>query len=175
MAHRRSPYVTRALAGTAAALLAVAVVFSAGGTRELLIGLALVGLLVPVTWIDLDRRLIPNWLTAAGALAAVAIWLATDPSRLPAQLLWAAGAGGFLLAAALVRPDGMGMGDVKLAAVLGLLLGDGVVAALLVALLTGVAIGVLIALRRGVPAARTATLPFGPMLALGGAVAFLVA
>lgn len=140
--------------------------------EHLLIGVALAALLVPVVWIDLDRRVIPNRLTAAGALAGVAIWLVVDPSRLPAQLLWAAGAGGFLLLAALARPDGMGMGDVKLTAVLGLLLGAGVVVALLVALVAGALAGAAVLACRGVRAARTATLPFGPFLALGAVVAW---
>ncbi|MDO8210826.1 prepilin peptidase [Conexibacter sp. CPCC 206217] len=171
MAHRHSLRLQIALACAGATLLAL-VVLVADGTRERLIGATLVALLVPVTWIDLDRRLIPNRLTAAGALAALAIGLVADPARLPAQLLWGTAAGGFLLAAALIRPDGMGMGDVKLAAVLGLLLESTVVVALLVALVTAALAGAALAIRRGIRSAREATLPLGPFLALGACVAF---
>ncbi len=136
-------------------------------------GLLLVALLAPVCWIDLDRRLIPNRLTAAGALAAIALTLATAPGDLPAALAWAAGAGGFLLLPALIRPDGMGMGDVKLAAVLGLFLGPAVVAALLIGLLAATLAGGVVVLTAG--GFRTATLPLGPFLALGALAGFLLA
>ena len=150
-----------------------AVVLASDGTRELLLGLALTAVLVPAALIDLDHRLIPNVLTLAGAIAALAIGLATDPSGVPEQLLAGAAAGGFLLAAALARPGGMGMGDVKLAAVLGLFLGWEVGVALLVALLAGTIVGVAVIARRGVAEGRRTALPFGPFLALGGMVALL--
>lgn len=199
MADRRAVDPTLALAVVVAALLALVVMVTAANLRAGLLGVTLVAVVVPASWIDLDRRLIPNRLTAAGAVAAVAIGLATDPAGVPAQLLWGAAAGGFLLAAALARPGGMGMGDVKLAAVLGLLLGSAVVVALLVALLAGALAGVVLvanAARRAARAAvtasggarattptasaarptrealRTATLPFGPFLALGALVAW---
>jgi leader peptidase (prepilin peptidase)/N-methyltransferase len=155
------------------AVAAVAVALASDGTRELLLGLALTALLVPAALIDLDHRLIPNRLTLAGALAALAIGLATDPSGVPTQLLAGVAAGAFLLAAALARPGGMGMGDVKLAAVLGLFLGWEVGVALLVALLAGTLVGLVVIARRGVAEGRRTALPFGPFLALGGIVALL--
>lgn len=155
------------------AAAAVAVVLASDGTRELVLGLTLTALLVPIALIDLDHRLIPNVLTLAGAVAAVAIGLATDPAGVPEQLLAAGAAGGFLLAAALAKPGGMGMGDVKLAAVLGLFLGWEVGVALLVALLSGTLIGLVVIARRGMEEGRRTALPFGPFLALGGMVALL--
>lgn len=155
------------------AVVAVAVVLASDGTRELLLGLALTAVLVPIALIDLDHRLIPNVLTLAGACAALAIGMATDPAGVPEQLLAGAAAGGFLLAAALARPGGMGMGDVKLAAVLGLFLGWDVGVALLVALLAGTLVGLVVIARRGVAEGRRTALPFGPFLALGGMVALL--
>ena len=68
-------------------------------------------------------------------------------------------------------PAGMGMGDVKLLAVMGLLLGAPVVVALLIALLGNVLTGAYLAVRHGVKAARKTALPFGPYLALGGLIA----
>lgn len=139
-----------------------------------LTGIALAALLVPVALIDVRRRTIPNRLTLAGAVVALALAAASgDPGAATQRLLAGAGAGGFLLAAALARPDGMGMGDVKLAAVLGLFLGPAVAIALLVALLGGALAGAWVLARHGAARARAATIPFGPYLALGAAIAWL--
>jgi len=162
------------LVEAASAALAVAVVLTRGGAHDLLLGLVLVALLVPVALIDLDHRLIPNSLTLVGALAALASGLATDPGGVPEQLIAGAAAGGFLLAAALARPGGMGMGDVKLAAVLGLFLGREVAVALLVALVSGTLAGLVVIARAGVDGeGRKTAIPFGPFLALGGVVGLL--
>ena len=91
--------------------------------------------LVPCAVIDIEHRVIPNRITGPAALMAVAIGLALDAGNEPRRLLWAAVAGGFLLVAALVNPAGMGMGDVKLLAVMGLFLGRSVVVALVFALI----------------------------------------
>jgi leader peptidase (prepilin peptidase) / N-methyltransferase len=125
---------------------------------------ALAAVLVPAAVIDLRRRVIPNALMAAGAAAGLALLALLDPGHLPGHVCAAVAAGTFLLVPALVRPGAMGMGDVKLAAVLGLYLGAAVVPALLVALLAAAAAGI---------AARRRTIPLGPFLALGGAVGLL--
>lgn len=138
------------------------------------LGLALVTLLVPVTLIDLDVRLIPNRLTAPAAVVAVALGAALEPSFLPEQLIAGAAAFSFFLLAALARPGGMGLGDVKLAGVMGLYLGAAVAPALGMALVAGVAVGVAVIARQGAAAGRRAQVPFGPFLALGGVVAILV-
>src|SRR4051812_2948962 len=78
---------------------------------------------------DVRSRRIPNALTGAGALAAAACGAGGDGRRVAAG----AGVAAFLGAAALVRPDGMGLGDAKLAGVMGLCLGPPVFAALLAA------------------------------------------
>jgi leader peptidase (prepilin peptidase)/N-methyltransferase len=155
------------------AALAIAVVLTRSGAHDVALGLVLVALLVPIALIDLDHRLIPNRLTGAGALAALAIGLATDPGGVPQQLAAGAAAGGFLLIAALARPGGMGMGDVKLAGMLGLFLGREVAVALLVALLAGTLAGLVVIARRGAQRGRKTAIPFGPFLALGGVVALL--
>jgi leader peptidase (prepilin peptidase)/N-methyltransferase len=124
--------------------------------------------------VDLECRIIPNRITGPAAGVAVALGLVLDPAGEPKRLLWAAIAGGFLFVFAMISPKGMGMGDVKLLAVMGLFLGRPLVIALLVALLANVVAGAVIAGRRGVGAARKTTLPFGPFLAAGGVVAALV-
>jgi leader peptidase (prepilin peptidase)/N-methyltransferase len=126
-----------------------------------LLGVALVSVLVAAALVDVRRRVIPNRLTAAGAAVGLALLALVDPGHLAVHLVAAAGAGGFFLAAAMLRPGDLGMGDVKLATVLGLYLGAAVVAALLVALLAATAVGL---------AGRRTTVPLGPFLALGGVV-----
>jgi leader peptidase (prepilin peptidase)/N-methyltransferase len=153
--------------------LAVAVVLVKHSTHDVALGLVLVGILVPIALIDLEHRIIPNTITLPAALAALAIGLATRPSGVPEQLIAGAAAGGFLLAFVLAYPKGMGMGDVKLAAVLGLFLGRSVAVGLLVGVATAMAVGVAIMSRVGVAAGRKTAVPFGPFLAFGGVVALL--
>ena len=74
--------------------------------------------------------------------------------------------------AALAYPAGMGMGDVKLAGVMGLYLGLSVIPALFIAFLAGTVVGLVIMAREGT-GARKKGVPFGPFLALGGIVAVL--
>jgi leader peptidase (prepilin peptidase)/N-methyltransferase len=124
--------------------------------------------------IDLEHRIIPNKLTGPAAIAAVVIGLALDPGGEPERLIAAAAGGGFFLLAALAAPGGMGMGDVKLAGVLGLFLGAAVAPALLIALLSGVLVSVVVIARKGVAGGRKTAIPFGPFLAFGGIVAMLV-
>ncbi len=153
----------------AAALASVVLCAAVAGVRAPGLGVALMPLLVAATLIDLERRVIPNRLTLAGALAALTLLALTAPGALAEHAVAGAGAGGFLLAAHLIKPDGMGMGDVKLAGVLGLFLGRAVVEALLVALLAGSLAALVIGLRQG----RGASFAFGPYLALGGVVGAL--
>lgn len=171
--HQRIParYPLTELAMAVAFALTV-IVLGPGDVAELALGLILCALLVTVTLTDLDRRVIPNAILAAGAIAALAIVAAADPGSLPERLVAALGAGGFLLAVALAYPKGMGMGDVKLAAVLGLFLGRAVVPAMLVAVIAGAVIGLAIIARHGADARKRA-IPFGPYLALGGLVGLL--
>jgi leader peptidase (prepilin peptidase) / N-methyltransferase len=133
---------------------------------------SLLVLLVVVTVADLRARLVPDRALAAATAVIVPLAAAIDPGSLPERGLAAAGAGGFLLAAALVRPGAMGLGDVKLAAVLGLYLGRGVLAALLLACFSGSLFGLALIARHGC-AARWRTIPFAPFISLG-ALAVLV-
>src|SRR3712207_1677359 len=149
------------------ALLCAAVLLDQGADRGAWLGLAFVVLLVPVTTIDLDHRIIPNVLMAIGAVGAIALLLATDAGALPEHLVAAVAAGGFLLVAALAYPGGMGMGDVKLAAGMGLFLGRDVAAAMLVALVAGPGVGGLIIARKGPPEGPRNPIPVGPVLVPG--------
>lgn len=141
---------------------------------EVALGALLLATCAVAARVDVARRVIPNRLTGSAALAAIATGLVLDPGGEPARLAASLGAGGVLLAAALVRPDGMGMGDAKLAGVMGLCLGPAVAVALAAAFVAGGLYGVGILLAHGVRAARAATMPFAPCLALGSAVGVAV-
>ena len=133
-----------------------------------------VAALVAVTITDLRARLVPNRITGGVALIGLVGWALTDPGSIPGRLLAAALAGGVFLVANRLSPAGMGMGDVKLVALLGLFLRGGVVLATLVALGAGCLLGVALVARRGLAEGRRATIPFAPFLAAGALSCLLV-
>ena len=139
---------------------------------EVVLGLVFVTTLLAITLTDLERRVIPNKVLLAATVAGVAIVAIGDPSSLPERAIAAAAAGGGMFLVALAYPRGMGLGDVKLTAVMGLFLGRNVAPAILVALLAGSVVGLALIAREGA-GARKRAIPFGPFLALGGVVALL--
>ncbi len=154
------------------ALYAATVLVLWDDPAEVALGLVFVTTLAAVTLTDLERRIIPNKILLVAAVTGVAIVVVTDPTSLPERGIAALAAGGLLFLAALAYPRGMGLGDVKLAAVMGLFLGRDVGPALLVALLAGSLVGLAMIARDGA-AARKRAIPFGPFLALGGVVGLL--
>jgi|SRR5580704_7823543 leader peptidase (prepilin peptidase)/N-methyltransferase len=153
------------------AALCVGAVLAHHSAVTIALSVVLILLVVPAAVIDLEHRIIPNQITALGAVLALVIGLALDPAGEPARLIGGAAAGGFLLLAALAYPGGMGMGDVKLAGMMGLFLGSAVAPALLVALLAGVTLGAVVIARKGANEGRKTAVPFGPFLALGAVFA----
>ena len=139
---------------------------------ELVLGLVFVATLAAVTLTDLELRVIPNRILIVSAVAGVVLAAALDPSSLPERAIAAAAAGGLLFAVALAYPRGMGMGDVKLAATMGLYLGRSVAPALLIGFAAGSLFGLALIARHGA-AARKQAVPFGPFLALGGVIGLL--
>jgi leader peptidase (prepilin peptidase)/N-methyltransferase len=155
--------------GLTAVLMALVVILH-GPDRDVWLGFAFVLLLVPIAFIDLDLRLIPNKLTLPGSVLAIVLVAAIHPGDLVEHLIAGLAAFGFLFIAAVVYPAGMGMGDVKLAGMMGLFLGRAVGPAMLVALLTGSVVGIAIMARKGSAEGRKTAIPFGPFLAFGGLV-----
>ena len=141
---------------------------------DIALGIALVTLLVPMTFIDYDTRKIPNKLLAPFAVLALVLGLSLDIDFVPEQLIAAAAGFAFFLVAALAYPAGMGMGDVKLVGVLGLYLGRAVAPAIFIGLIAGVVVGAIIIARVGRAAGRKTAVPFGPFLAFGAVVALFV-
>lgn len=154
------------------ALYAATVLVLWDDPAQLALGLVFVTTLIAVTLTDLERRIIPNKILLVAAVLGVAIAAVADPGSLPERAIAALVAGGLLFAAALAYPRGMGLGDVKLAAVMGLFLGRAVAPAILVALLAGSLFGLALIARHGAEARKRA-IPFGPFLALGGVVGLL--
>ena len=152
-------------------LYAVVVATQEDAVRVVL-GLLLVTALVPIALIDLDVRRIPNVITLPASVAALVAGLALDLDFVPEQLIAGAAAFAFFFLAAWLYPRGMGMGDVKLAGMLGLFLGRAVAPAIMLALLLGVLVGAVVIARLGQKAGRKVAVPFGPFLAIGGIFGF---
>jgi leader peptidase (prepilin peptidase) / N-methyltransferase len=150
------------------------VVASQDDAARIVLGLLLVTALVPITLIDLDHRIIPNRIIGPATLAGVVAIAALDTDFLPEAVIAAVAGGGFFFVAAVLYPRGMGMGDVKLAGMLGVYLGRAVAPAIFIALIAGVAVGAAIIARKGAAEGRKTAVPFGPFLALGAIVAFFV-
>jgi leader peptidase (prepilin peptidase)/N-methyltransferase len=129
--------------------------------------------LVLLTAIDIDRRLLPNAIVLPALGVVLAAQIALFPGRTAEWLLAAFGAALFFYVPLRIYPAGMGMGDVKLAALLGAALGKGVVAALAAGLLAAGSVGVVILVREG-RAGRKKAIAFGPFLALGGLIALFL-
>jgi leader peptidase (prepilin peptidase)/N-methyltransferase len=147
------------------ALLVAGCVLRFGATWDAAVGAAFCACLVAVSATDLERRIIPNGIVVPAAAVILAGNTMLHPS-----VEWVAGglgASAFLLAAALAYPGGMGMGDVKLALLLGVALGRAVPVALLGGMIFALVPSAVLLAKHGA-AARRMRIPFGPFLALGG-------
>ncbi|MGZ8801207.1 MAG: prepilin peptidase [Mycobacterium sp.] len=152
------------------ALTAVAFAVTAavlGLDSDLAWALPFAAMLICVGAIDLDHRLVPNKIVLPAAVYGVVTGVALRLDELPELVIAAAAGFALLLAVALARPGGMGMGDVKLTGVMGLYLGLSLAPALLVAFLMGSLVGVGVMVRGGIEKRKSAV-PFAPFLALGG-------
>jgi len=139
-----------------------------GLTVEAAVAALFCAVLVAVSAIDLEHRIIPNRIVLPATVVVLAANTARDLS--PEWALAALAASGFLFAAALAYPGGMGMGDVKLALLMGAALGRTVPVALMAGMLAAMAPSVVLLVRHG-SKARKMGIPFGPFLAIGSVVA----
>jgi leader peptidase (prepilin peptidase) / N-methyltransferase len=153
-----------------AAALVVACFARFGFEPEAFIGAFFAVVLVALAVIDLERRIIPNRIVLPAAGIVLAARLVFFPDQALTWVLAGVGAALFFLLPLLVYPSGMGMGDVKLAFLLGAALGGAVVTALVVGLLAGSVVALAIIIRGG-HGARKQAIAFGPFLAFGGLVA----
>jgi leader peptidase (prepilin peptidase)/N-methyltransferase len=153
-------------ATTAALVVACGLRF--GLTADAVVAAFFCAALVAITVTDFERFVIPNKIVLPAAAVVLVAQTVRDLS--PEWAIAAAGAALFLFTAALVYPAGMGMGDVKLALLLGAMLGRNVVIAMAVGMVSALIPSIVLLARHGA-AARKMKIPFGPFLALGGVVA----
>lgn len=150
-----------------AALLVGGCVWKFGLHAEALVASFFCLVLVAVSATDLEHRIIPNGIVLPAAAIVLAAQTAVKPS--PEWAIAALGASGALFLAALAYPGGMGMGDVKLALLLGAMLGRTVPIALLLGMAAALVPGLVLLARHG-SKARKMGIPLGPFLALGSVV-----
>jgi leader peptidase (prepilin peptidase)/N-methyltransferase len=151
----------------ATALLIGACVLAFGLTAYAAVAAFFCATLVAVSVTDLELRIIPNRIVLPAAAIVLVAQTVLAPS--PEWALAALGASLILFLAALAYPAGMGMGDVKLALLLGAMLGRTVPVAMMIAMVAALVPALVLLARHG-SAARKMGIPFGPFLALGGIV-----
>jgi leader peptidase (prepilin peptidase) / N-methyltransferase len=149
-------------------LLVAACVWKFGLHPEALVAAFFCLALVAVSATDLEHRIIPNRIVLPAAAAVLVAQTAVRPS--PEWAIGAVAASGFLLVAVLAYPAGMGMGDVKLALLLGAMLGRTVTVALFVGMFAALLPGLVLLARHG-SKGRKMGVPLAPFLALGSLVA----
>ena len=142
-----------------------------GLTPRAAVGAFFCVVLVVISAIDLEHRIIPNRIVVPAAAAALVAQTALDPS--PEWTIAGFGAALFLFVAAVAYPGGMGMGDVKLALLMGAVLGRTVPVAIMLGMFAALVPSVVLIARHG-GAARKMAIPFGPFLALGSVLALFV-
>ncbi|HXZ56014.1 MAG TPA: prepilin peptidase [Gaiellaceae bacterium] len=166
---RISPLYPAVELATAGLVAACFVVFGLSG--EAAVAAFFCAVLVAVTATDLTHRIVPNRIVLPAAVIVLLAQTALYPS--PEWAIGALGAAGFLFAAALAYPAGMGMGDVKLALLLGAMLGRLVAVGLMLGMLAALVPSAVLLARHG-SAARKMGIPFAPFLAFGAVVALFV-
>jgi prepilin signal peptidase PulO-like enzyme (type II secretory pathway) len=162
---RISPLYPLVEAVTAALIVACLAVF--GLTAYALLAAFVCTVLVALSAIDVRQRIVPNRIVLPAAAVVLAAHTLIDPS--PEWALAALGAFTFFFVAALVHPAGLGMGDVKLALLLGAMLGVDVVAGIFLGMIAALVPSVVLLARHG-GRARKMGIPFVPFLALGAIV-----
>jgi leader peptidase (prepilin peptidase)/N-methyltransferase len=150
------------------AVLVVACGLRFGLTADAVVAAFFCAVLVVISAIDIERRIVPNRIVLPATVVVLIAQTLLHPSI--EWVLAAFCAALFLFLPALIYPAGLGMGDVKLALLLGAMLGRNVAVALAVGLLAAFLPSLVLLVAKG-SAARKIALPFAPFLALGGIVA----
>ncbi len=164
----RIPY-TYPLVELATGLMFVVNFYYFGLSLQLLSGIVLVSSLIAISIIDIKFMIIPNVITWPMTGVGIILSIIGDPVRWWFPLAFSAGAFVFMLIIHLVYPKGMGMGDVKLALMIGAFLGSSVIPALFFGFLIGAVFGLLLILTKKRKVKQT--IPFGPFIASGAVIA----
>ena len=152
------------------ALLVAGCFLRFGLSGEAFVAAFFVSVLVVLSAVDIERRILPDRIVLPSAALVLAANVVLAPERWAEWTLAPLGAFLFLFAAALVYPQGMGMGDVKLCLLLGAALGKLVPVALVVGLAAALVPALVLLVMHGT-SGRKMGLPFGPFLAVGAVVA----
>ena len=154
-------------------LLTVLTLAVLGASAHGIIGACFVAILVVLAAIDIEYRVIPNRIVLPAAALVLVAQLAFYPGNAPEWVVASLGAALFLLIPLLIFPSGMGLGDVKLALLIGAMLGQDVIPALLIGFLSLWPVGLYLIATQGW-SARKAKVPLGPSLAFGAIVVLLL-
>ena len=166
------PDVARIATIAVAAFLSLLGAIRWGVHAETLVVIFTICTLVLISRHDFERRIIPNRIVVPAWIAVLLAQLALYPHHWVEWLVGSFGAGLFFLAVVLAYPAGMGMGDVKLALLIGAALGYAVVSALFLGTLAAGLIAAVMLFKEG-SSARKRAIPLGPFLA-GGAIVVLL-
>lgn len=165
---------TRTVAAVTAAVVALACLVRYGVGADVLFGTAFIAVLAAISVVDWEERRIPNRLVLPAAAFTVATVFVLYPDELRASLIAGVAAFAFFFVPALIAPSRtVGMGDAKLALLVGLGLGSDALLSFVVTSFLAGGFALALILTRG-SEARKEGLPFGPFLALGAAVALIV-
>jgi leader peptidase (prepilin peptidase) / N-methyltransferase len=169
-AETQRPDVGRIVTIALAAFLSLLAAIRYGFQAETVVQIFVICVLVVISRHDIERHIIPNRIVVPAWITVLVAHLALHPSHWLEWIVASFGAGLFFLVFALAKPGGLGMGDVKLALLLGAMLGWLVPVALLVGLLAALVPSIVLLAEHG-PHARKMRIPLAPFLALGGVVA----
>jgi leader peptidase (prepilin peptidase)/N-methyltransferase len=154
----------------ATALLVVACFARFGFTGDAVVAGYFCAALVVLSAIDAERRILPDLIVLPSWGIVLAANIALHPERALEYVVASLGASLFLFLALLAYPKGMGMGDVKLALLLGAMLGKSVLVGMMIGMLAALVYSTVLFARHGL-GARKMAIPFGPFLAFGAIVA----
>jgi leader peptidase (prepilin peptidase)/N-methyltransferase len=157
----------------ATALLVAACFFRFGFTGEAFVAAYFCAVLVVLSAIDAERRILPDVIVLPSFALVLAAHIALEPDRTVEFVAASLGASLFLFLALVAYPRGMGFGDVKLALLLGAGLGAAVTVGMMIGMLAALGFSTVLFVRHGM-AARKMAIPFGPFLAFGAIVALFV-
>jgi prepilin signal peptidase PulO-like enzyme (type II secretory pathway) len=142
--------------------------FFFGISLQTAIGIIFCCILIVVSFIDIEYRIIPNIIVLPFAIVGLGLNIFMDLSRWWFPLAFAAGAFVFMLIINLIYPRGMGMGDVKLSLMAGAFLVRNVITGLFLGFLLGAVYGIGLIIKRK---KLKQTIPFGPFISLGSIIA----
>jgi leader peptidase (prepilin peptidase)/N-methyltransferase len=154
----------------ATAILVAACFLRFGISGKAFVGAFFVAVLVALSAIDFERRILPDRIVLPSTAIVLAAQIALFPDHTLEWVLSSFFASLFLFVALVAYPRGMGMGDVKLALLLGAALGKAVAVGLMLGMLAAMVVGIVLFARHG-SAARKMAIPFGPFLAFGSVIA----